>query len=157
MEGYNMKLGEALSRLKKEKSRLARLISLRKDNIYVEEGKKTKFDPKELSKEINKKIEDIRRLKIQIQKTNLNTKIIGENTLLCEAIIEVNDMRSKLSNLSDLFEKKRSWLYRDKDEKNMITQLDELEIEDEIEKLEINKIQLDNKIQITNWTTKLID
>mgnify|MGYP001564129777 CR=1 FL=1 len=157
MGGYNMKLGEALSNLKKEKSRLARLISLRKDNVYVEEGKKTKFNPKELSKEIDKKIGDIKKLKIQIQKTNLNTKLIGEDILLGEAIIEVNDLRSKLSSLSDLFEKKRSWLYRDKDEKEMITQLDELEIEDEIEKLEIEKIQLDNKIQVTNWTTKLID
>ena len=41
-----MNIGEALSLLKKEKSRLARLISLRKENVYVEEGKKTEFDLK---------------------------------------------------------------------------------------------------------------
>lgn len=50
-----MKLGEALAHLKKEKSRLARLISLRKENVYVEKGKKTPFDPEELGKDINKK------------------------------------------------------------------------------------------------------
>ncbi|MBL7148344.1 MAG: DIP1984 family protein [Nanoarchaeota archaeon] len=152
-----MKLGEALSKLKKEKSRLARLISLRKENVYVEEGKKTKFDPKELSKEINGKIDEIRDLKIKLQKTNLNTKITGDNILLAEAIIKINDLRSKIGKLSNLFEKKSSWGYRDKDEKEIIAQLDELEIEDEIEKLEIEKVQLDNKIQVTNWTTKLID
>tara|TARA_Y100000310_G_C20592366_1_gene768761 strand:- start:587 stop:1045 length:459 start_codon:yes stop_codon:yes gene_type:complete len=152
-----MKLGEALSKLKKEKSKLARLISLRKENVYVEEGKKTKFDPKELSKEINNKIEDIRNLKIQIQKTNLNTKIIGDNILLGEAIIKVNDLRSKMGKLSNLFEKERSLWYRNKDEKEIIAQLDEIEIEDELEKLEIEKVQLDNKIQITNWTTKLMN
>ena len=43
-----MKLGEALSKLKKEKSKLARLISLRKDNVFVEEGKQTPFDPQKL-------------------------------------------------------------------------------------------------------------
>ena len=152
-----MKLGEALSELKKEKSRLARLILLRKENVYVEEGKQTKFDPKELSKEINKKIEDIRKLKIKIQKTNLNIKISGEDISLTEAIIKINDLRSKMAHLSNLFERKRSYLFRDKDEKEMIAQIDEIEIEDEIEKLEIEKVQLDNKIQIINWVTKLSD
>lgn len=152
-----MKLGEALSKLKKEKSKLARLISLRKENVYVEEGKKTKFDPKELSGEIDEKIEEIRKLKVQIQKTNLNTKIAGDDILLGEAIIKVNDLRSKLASLSKLFEKERSLWYRNKDEKEITAQIDELEIEDEIEKLEVEKIQLDNKIQTTNWATKLID
>jgi len=152
-----MNLGEALSKLKKEKSRLARLISLRKENVYMEEGKKTKFNPKKLSEEIDQKIEEIRKLKIKIQKTNLNTMVNGEKILLAEAIVKVNDLRSKLAHLSSLFEKGRSYLFRDKDEKEMIAQLDELEIEDEIERLEIEKVQLDNKIQMTNWTAKLID
>jgi len=152
-----MKLGEALSKLKKEKSRLARSILLRKENVYAEEGKKTKFDPKNLSEEIDKKIENIRKLKIKIQETNLKTKVSGEDITLAEAIIKINDLRSKMAHLSNLFERKRDYLYRDKDEKEMTAQLDELEIEDEIEKLEIEKVQLDNKMQITNWTTKLND
>lgn len=152
-----MKLGEALSRLKKERSRLARLILLRKENVYAEEGKKTKFDPGELSGEINMKIDEIRKLKIEIQKTNLNTMVAGEKITLAEAIIKINDLRSKIAHLSSLFEKKRSYLYRDKDDKETVAQLDELQIEDEMEKLEIEKVQLDNKIQITNWTTQLID
>ena len=152
-----MKLGEALSKLKKEKSRLARLILLRKENIYTEKGKKTKFDPKELSKEIDQKIDHIRKLKINIQKTNLNTSVDGENISLSEAIVKVNDLRSKLASLGSLFEKKERYLFRDKDEKEKIAQLDELEVEDKIEKIEIEKVQLDNKIQITNWTTPLIN
>lgn len=152
-----MKLGEALSKLKKEKSRLARLILLRKENVYVEEGKKTKFNPNKLSKEIDKKIEEIRKLKIKIQKTNLNTIVNGENISLAEAIIKINDLRSNLAHLSNLFQKKRDYLFRDKEEKEMVAQLDEIEIEDEIERLEVEKVQLDNKIQMTNWTTKLCD
>ena len=152
-----MKIGEALSKLKKEKGRLARLILLRKENVYVEQGKKTKFIPKELSKEIDQKVEDIRKLKIEIQKANLNTVVNGENISLAEAIIKVKDIRSTLAHLSDLFEKKHSYLFRDKDKEEMIAQLDELEVEDEIERLEIQKVQLDNKIQMANWTTKLED
>lgn len=152
-----MKLGEALSKLKKERSRLARLIMLRKENVYVEEGKKTKFDPKKLSKEIDKKIDEIRELKIKIQKTNLDARVDGENITLAEAIAKINDLRSKLNHLSKLFEEKELYSFRDRERKQKIAQLDELEVEDEIEKLEIEKVQLDNKIQITNWTTKLID
>src|SRR3989344_197532 len=151
----SMNLGEALSKLKKEKSRLARLISLRKENVYTEKGKETKFNPKTLSNEIDNKIEEVRKLKIKIQEVNLETKISGENITLAEAIIKVNDLRSKLAHLSVLFEKKESWLYRDKRENEMTPQLDELEIEDEIEKLENEKVILDNKIQAANWATKL--
>ncbi len=52
-----MKIGEALSILKKEQGRLARLIFLRKENVYIEKGKITNLKPKELSKEIKEKIE----------------------------------------------------------------------------------------------------
>ena len=149
-----MKLGESLSKLKKEKSRLARLILLRKQNMFIEEGKKPKFDPILLSKEIEKKIEEIRTLKIKIQKTNLRTKIIGEDISLAEAIIKVNDIRSKLSHLNSLFDERPS-RYSLANEKEKVAQMDELEVEDLIEKLEIEKAQLDNKIQMTNWTNKL--
>lgn len=152
-----IKLGEALSLLKKEQGSLSRLTSLRKDNIYVEEGKKTKFDPKKLSEEIDNKIEEIRNLKIKIQEINLKTKIRDENITLAEAIIKVNDLRSKISHLSKLFEKEREYLFRDKDAKNMTAQLDEREIEKEIVELENEKTRLDNKIQVTNWTTELIN
>jgi len=152
-----MKLGEALSQLKKEQNRLTRLISLRKENIYVEQGKKTKIDPKRLSEEIDNKIKEIRELKIKIQNTNLNTRINDKNLTLAEAIIKINDLRDKISNLSKLFDKEREYLFRDKDMKDRIAQLDEQEIEKEIVELENEKTQLDNKIQITNWTTELID
>ncbi|MEK6891188.1 MAG: hypothetical protein AABX03_03545 [Nanoarchaeota archaeon] len=155
MEKIN--LGEALSLLKKEKSRLSRLITLRKENIYFEEGKSLEFDVIKLGMEIDKKIEEIRKLKIKIIKTNLNTIMAGEEISIAEAIIKINDIRSKISHLSSIFERKRNSWYSEKDQKNYISQLEEANIEDEIEKLEIKKIQLDNKIQMTNWNTKLIE
>lgn len=150
-----MNLGEALSKLKKEKSRLARLISLRKENVYSEKGKETKFSPKELSKEIDAKIDEIRKLKLKIQQANLTAKVHGEEITLAEAIIKVNDLRSKIAHLSTLFEKKERWFYREKNEPEMIAQLNEREVEDEIESLENEKVILDNKVQTTNWSTKL--
>ena len=153
----SMNLGEALSLLKKEKSRLARLINLRKENVYVEEGKKSEFNPKKLSEEINVKIDEIRRLKIRIARTNLDSETSGEKINLAEAIIKVGDIRSKIAHLNSLFERKRSSWYGEKETKSFVAQLNEAEIENEIEKLEIEKAKLDNKIQITNWNIKLLD
>lgn len=152
-----MNLGEALSLLKKEKSRLARLISLRKENVFVEEGKKTEFDPKKLSEEINNKIEDIRKLKIRIQKTNISSKLDKDSITLAEAIIKIGDIRSKLSHLSSLFDRKRDrWIF-DKDTKTYITQLNESENEKEIDRLEAEKTALDNKVQTANWNIELVN
>ena len=63
-----MKLGEALAQLKRERSRLARLISLRKENVYVEKGKQSPFNPEQIGRDITGKIDQIRALKIRIQK-----------------------------------------------------------------------------------------
>jgi len=150
-----MKLGEALSKLKKEKSRLARLIDLRKQNVFVEKGKKPSFDPEILTVQIDNKINEIRKLKMKIEETNLKTTVKGEDISLAEAIIKVRDIRSQLANLNGLFERKKDWFFRSKDEKETKTTIDEAKIEDVIEKLEIQKVQLDNKIQITNWTTEV--
>lgn len=152
-----MKLGEALSKLKREKSRLARLILLRKENVFVEEGKTTAFDPQKLSLEIEEKIKEIRLLKVKIQEANLKTMMEEEKLSLAEAIIKVNDLRSQIAHLTTLFEDKKSWYIRDKEEKETHAQIDKRLVEEEIEKLEREKVQLDNKIQITNWSTNLND
>ncbi|MBU3907330.1 MAG: DIP1984 family protein [Nanoarchaeota archaeon] len=152
-----MNIGEALSLLKKEKNRLVRLINLRKENVYIEEGKKSEFDPKKLTEEINFKIDEIRKLKIKIAKTNLDSGISGEKINLAEAIIKVGDIRSKIAQLNTLFERKRSSWYSEKETKTLISQLDESEIEDDIEKLENEKSNLDNRIQLANWNTKLLE
>ena len=152
-----MNLGEALSLLKKERGRLARLISIRKGNIFVEKEKKSEFNPLDISKQIDNKTEEIRKLKIRIQKTNLSAIVNAENMILAEAIIKVNDMRGKIGDLSKLFERKRDSWYLDKDQKEMVAQIDESVIEDEIENLENEKAKLDNAIQMTNWRAQLSD
>jgi len=152
-----MKLGAALSRLKSEKSQLARMIQIRKDTMYVKEGKRPAFDVKELTDRINEKIDDIRKLKIQIMRTNLETK--ADDITLAEAIVKVGDLRSKLANLSELIKLDRSdWLWgRKEKEVEYIPQVDEKIVEDEIKELEKEKVKLDNEIQKSNWTVDLIE
>ncbi len=148
-----MKLGEALTELKREQNRLARLILLRKEHVYREEGKPARFDPQALTKEINKKGDQIRNLKLRIQCTNIATKVPEEKMTVAEAIIKMNDIRNEIKNLAGLFERRSSYLFRDKDEVKKTTAIDERKVEEEIEKLEKEKTRLDNKIQTINWTT----
>lgn len=152
-----MKLGAALSELKNEKSQLARLIQIRKDVMYVKEDKKPAFDAKKLTDQINKKMDEIRELKIKIMKTNLQTKIGDLN--LAEAILKVSDLRSKISNLTDLIElNRRDWLTRRRDDDvELIPQVEESEIEKEIRELEQEKVRLDNEIQKVNWSVDLVE
>lgn len=152
-----MKLGEALSLLKKEKAKLSRLITLRKENFYIENKKKPSFDIKDLTKQINEKTGEIRNLKIKIQKTNLNTTLCEQEITLTEAILKIDDLRIRVSDLSNLFERKRDFLYREKNEIIKYPLIEEKKIEEEIEKLQSEKTKLDNQIQVTNWTVELLD
>ena len=148
-----MKLGAALSKLKSEKSQLARMIQIRKDTMYVKEGKRPAFDV-EITDKINEKIDDIRKLKIQIMKTNLETK--ANDITLAEAIVKVGDLRSKLANLSELIKLDRyDSLFSREKQVEYIPQVDEKIVEDEIKELEKEKVKLDNEIQKSNWTIDL--
>jgi hypothetical protein len=89
-------------------------------------------------------------------KTNLNSEISEGEITLAEAIIKVGDIRSKIAQLSNLFERRRGLWYTEKETRNFLPQLQEAEIEKEIEKLEIEKVKLDNQIQMANWNTILL-
>ena len=133
-----------------------RLLALRKENVYRLKGERAKFDPNKLSKEIETKLTEIRKLKIRIQRTNLSTKVNGEGVTLAESIIKVQDLREQIKNLGTLFDDKRDYFFRDKEAKK-VAQIDEAKVEDTIQLLELKKAQLDNKIQITNWETNLLE
>ena len=133
-----------------------RLLALRKENVYRLKGERAKFDPNKLSKEIETKLTEIRKLKIRIQRTNLSTHLKGEGMTLAESIIKVQDLREQIKNLGTLFDDKRDYFFRDKEAKK-VAQIDEAKVEDTIQLLELKKAQLDNKIQITNWETNLLE
>jgi len=150
-----MKLGVALSKLKSEKGKLARLINLRKKNAYLEAGMKSAYSFNELSDEINERIKEIRKLKIQIQKTNVETMLDGKITL-AETIIKIGDLRSQIAKLSDIPERE-SFLSRwDRDKKNYVPTFDEKGLERELERLESEKVLLDNELQKRLWEVDLI-
>lgn len=150
-----MKLGEALSKLKIEKGTLARMLQHRRENLVVYEGEEPSFDPKELTNDINKKLKEIRELKLGIQKANMENKISGQDKTIAEALIEINDIRSELASLKTLFYKRDRLFRREKDELKEIQLMDEKELEQEIQRLQSEKSKLDDQLQMTNWSLEL--
>ena len=152
-----MKLGAALAELKSRQSQLARLIQIRQDTMDYESNKKPKMDAKELTEQINTMIDDIRKLKLQIMKTNLETEL-STGITLSEAIIKIGDLRSKIANYHQLVKYERdrySFFEGERKTKDVIPQVEEKKIEEEIKKLNEEKLKLDNEIQQANWKVDL--
>jgi flagellar biosynthesis/type III secretory pathway chaperone len=150
-----MKLGALLSEIKGKQSRLARLMDISKETMYVQDGKTPKLDYNEVSKEINELIPEIRHLKLKVQEANLKNKLPDFNMSLAEAIIKVGDLRSLMSYKSSLIKYSKLNLWDIEDKKIDYTpQMEEKELEKEIEELSKEKIKLDNAIQKANWSVE---
>lgn len=147
-----MKMGEMLTELKKEKEDLTRLLSLRKETFWVEGNKKPAISTAELTARIEEKINSVRKMKLKIQEENLKTKV-GEISL-AEAILKIADLRNETKNLAELKDGDRGWALRDEKEHKR-PQLNPLQIEELVEKLQKQKTKLDSQIQSVNWKQEI--
>lgn len=99
-----MKIGEALAEIKSKKSELSRYFDIMQSKIFRIEGETSDIDIKTIPDKIQTITDDIRKMKIRVLKTNLNTKY-DKNLNLQEAILKVGDIRSMLSHYQPLFER----------------------------------------------------
>ena len=154
-------IGEALTEIRVSKSELDRLLTARRNSFThrADEEVSPEEDYDALTKSIDKKMEDIRKLKIAVSKANLN-KIVDtpEGTMpLAEAILLVGEYRSKLAmfqNLSEQFRDRRiSFMSKDDVKTKQQKKMDF--INNEIRNFEERKARLDNFIQAINWQVEL--
>lgn len=148
-----MKIGEALAEKKRLQVRLAKCYELMKKSFYYQ-GKKPDFSYTKLSEEtlsIEQKILDI---KVRIQLTNLSifAKTTNGKISLAELIINLGDIRSRISHLNELYKSADDRRYSEEDAKS---QVEPEKIEEEIKKLNKQKTELDSILQHTNWTVDL--
>jgi uncharacterized protein YchJ len=151
-----MKLGALLSEIKGKQSRLARLMQVSRDIMYVETGKKPKLDYKEVAKEIDELIDSIRNLKLQVMQTNMGNMLPDTKMTLAEAIIKVADLRSQIAYKTQLVKySSRSDFWDTEKKVEFLPQVEEKVLEDELKKLSDEKIKLDNLIQKVNWSIEV--
>lgn len=150
-----MKIGEALAEIKSKKSELSRYFDIMQSKIFRIEGETSDIDIKTIPDKIQTITDDIRKMKIRVLKTNLNTKY-DKNLNLQEAILKVGDIRSMLSHYQPLFEREK-YFFSKSEEKPRIPQLSEKENEDRIKNLQKEKVIIDNRIQLLNWQIDLLE
>ena len=148
-----MKLAEALLLRADIMRKIEHLQNRITPVLIVSDDKLPQEDPDKLIAQLRKAIEDLEILIVRINKTNNETNIEGEGSLM-EAL-------AKRDSLKMLSEKLRNIRYaaqlNNSGDKNLKTTID-------IEKLQIEMDQtgrafreIDSKIQGINWLTELID
>ncbi len=152
-----MLVGAALQELKILQSKLARLYRLREDTFNVLEKKTIEVPYKRVTEEIDDLIQQIRKMKVNIHKTNSNTLVLVDNKKISlqELIILIGDVRSDLMRLDML--KPRGPVYLGGQAVEYIPQKKQDEIAKIIGEKEKQKADLDKILQAKNWQTELLE
>ncbi|KKK46000.1 hypothetical protein LCGC14_0640680 [marine sediment metagenome] len=152
-----MLLGAALQELKTMQSKLTRLYNLRSDTFNYLENREFEVDFNQITEDINKLVDQIRQLKVQIAKTNsnFNLKVNGKEISIQELIFLIGDLRSDLSQMSYL--KPRGPVYLGGQAVEYIPQKRQDQIAELISEIEEKKADLDKLLQAKNWSTELND
>lgn len=159
------KLAEVLVERKALQDRLARLYQRLAANAKVQEGDEPAEKPADLLEEARRILADIKRLTMQINKTNMQTALSGitgnhEGVSLMEAIAERDRLqgeRNLLEGLSNAarFEANRGYGATRNEIKWRAT-VDVADIQKQIDALSQSYRLLDTRIQEANWLTEVI-
>lgn len=151
-----MKLAEALNLRADIQRRIEQLSERLNLNAKVQEGEKPAEDPKKLIAELNALIEQLEKLIADINLTNavtlLEGKTLTELIARKDALMMKNRiMRNFLSSASSVVDR-----YSNTEIKIKST-IDVETFQDKVDTLAVEIRELDVKIQMTNWTTDLIE
>lgn len=151
-----MKLAEALNLRADIQRRIEQLSERLNLNAKVQEGEKPAEDPKKLIAELNALIEQLEKLIADINLTNavtlLEGKTLTELIARKDALMMKNRiMRNFLSSASSVVDR-----YSNTEIKIKST-IDVETFQDKVDTLAVEIRELDVKIQMTNWTTELIE
>ena len=152
-----MLLGAALQELKTMQSKLARLYNLRRDTFNYLENREIEVEFNQVTEKIDKLVDQIRQLKVQIAKTNSNStlEVDGKEISIQELIFLIGDLRSDLSQMSYL--RPRGPVYLGGQAVEYIPQKRQDQVAELISEIEEKKADLDKLLQAKNWSTELSD
>ncbi len=152
-----MKLGDCLRELKRKQAQLVRKISLRESTFSYKKDERPEVPFTSVTSEIKQLAAEIRDLKLQIEFTNNTTHVDfdGEKCSIADLILRIGDLRSELKQLNALTEKKRFSFLHEDEANQVVRQLNQVELNKEIDKLEAEKDKIDRFLQKTNWVIEL--
>lgn len=150
-----MNLGEAIARRSSLKSKLSRIYNQRIEAQWCEEGKEPDYDFNELTKEVEKTVEELVDLKKRMMEANIRETITvnDKKMSLYEALIRKGEIQSQLANLENL--KKRPTRRLLDEDYSLLPQKPLRDVDALISRLEREKNLINNTLQAKNWQTKL--
>lgn len=155
------KLAEALIERKRLMEQYARLCARAEANAKVQEGDTPDEQPAELLTEVAQVLQEIKRLVVQINRTNFQAALPSEpGTTLMEAIAERDRLRAQRAMLERLGQAARLDVGRGfavtRSEIKWRSTVDVADVQKQIDALSQQYRQLDTHIQETNWLVDLL-
>ena len=149
-----MKLAEALNQRADLQKRIAQLKERLNNNVKVQEGDTPAEDPKELFKELDGAIIQLKDMIFRINRTNLETFVDGRS--LTDIIAQKDTLSLKISTLREVLENAnvRSDRYS-RNEIKFVRTVDIAQLQKRIDDLSKELRELDVKLQQANWSTEL--
>ncbi|TYB75886.1 DIP1984 family protein [Bizionia myxarmorum] len=148
-----MKLAEALLLRSDLMKKIEHIQNRIRPVLIVSDDKKPQEDPAKLLAQLRTAIQDLETLVIRINKTNNETQIKGEGSLM-EAL-------AKRDSLKMLSEKLRNIRYaaqvNNSGDANLKTTIDIKKLQSEMDQIGRAFREIDSKIQELNWLTELKD
>ena len=140
-------------------SQLTQLISLRNRNQEYPEDEKPEFDFDTLTTQIKELVRKLSKLKVEIAKANISTTLPNGKTLF-ESIIELQDLRSTLSQIKDLIHIEGRFLWGSerrskKEDVKMRKQKDPQTLLSMLQDYQQRKNALDSLIQQANQSVEI--
>jgi hypothetical protein len=155
------KLAEALIQRKDLTERYQRIIARLQASAIVQEGEKPPEDPADLLSEARAIVEAIKRVTLQINKTNSRAKLAGEDVTLMEAIAERDRLSSErnvyrqLANAARVSEPRGYGVTRNEVKWRPTVEISALQ--KQIDQLSQRYRELDTRIQEANWLVDLVE
>ncbi len=108
-----MKLFEALAEVKTLKERLVQVSNFRQSSIIYDADSEPDFKYEELSQQIDNTLDRITELKLAVEAANLaHTVTVGREEIpLAKAILELSNIRTKLTYISNLLNLEKSDIF----------------------------------------------
>lgn len=151
-----MKLAEALQERADINRSIEQLKNRLNNNVLVQEGEKTAEDPGKLKQELDAAIERLTYLIARINLTNSQIKVDGQT--LTELIAKKDALSLKISTYKNIVFTGSQTSYRARNTEIKIkSSIVVMDWQAEIDAMSKELRLLDNKLQESNWNTKLIE
>ena len=152
-----MKLAEALVLRADIQKKLAQLRERLRLSALVQEGEQPPEDPQELLAQLAQLLEQLERLIVQINRTNMQTRLAG-GTILADELARRDILTQRYSTLSTLADTASNRTDRyGRSEIRKLSTVNVAALRQQMDEVARERRELDTQIQATNWSTELAE